>query len=81
MNPIHGEPRDRFNSVYTSTKVNGIDFVELVAGHADQLRVHFINAVQPLETLQAAITGGDSIPSVAVAASTAADWSQDSAGR
>jgi hypothetical protein len=82
MSANFGEPRDRFNKVYTSTVVNGIDYVEVVAASPAELLVHFINAnVTPLAALQASITGGDSIPTVEVAASVPADWTIDAYGR
>src|ERR1700722_12571550 len=82
MSAPYGEPRDRFNKVYQSTLVNGVDFVEVLERDPNTLRVHFINAtVQPLQTLQASITGGDSIPTVEVAPSAAADWSLDAYNR
>jgi hypothetical protein len=82
MSAPYGEPRDRFNKVYQSTLVNGVDFIEVLESDPNTLRVHFINAtVQPLQTLQASITGGDSIPTVEVAPSAAADWSLDAYNR
>jgi hypothetical protein len=76
------EPRDRYNALYASTSLNGIDYVALVPGNQHQLRVHFINKVEPLHALQAGITGGDSIPTVTVAAiDPVNDWSTDTDGR
>src|SRR5262245_45425651 len=77
------EPRDRFNELLTSTTLNGIDFVELDAGDPAVLRVHFLNAVSVATPgIAATITGGDRIPSVAVAAiDNATDWSVDADGR
>lgn len=74
------EPRDRFNDVYGSGALNGIDYVEIL-GNPDQLAVHFINAVQPLQALIATITGGDSILNPAVAAVQPADWGNDANAR
>jgi hypothetical protein len=74
------EPRDRFNDVYGSGVLNGIDYVEILA-NPDQLAVHFINAVQPLQALIATITGGDGILNPAVAAVQPGDWGKDANAR
>jgi len=72
------EPRDRLNMLLApDAALNGIDYVEIVAGDASQLIVHFINTVTPDQNLAATITGGDSIPTVAVGAIEASDWSTD----
>jgi hypothetical protein len=74
------EPKDRILAVVASTTYNGIDFVEVLPPRT--LVVHFLNAVSiedPLTT--AAITGGDSAPTVALEPITAADWSTDTEGR
>jgi hypothetical protein len=83
MSSTLSEPRDRFNQVFTSTLVNGIDYIELVAGNPAELRVHFINGnVKPLAALQAVISGGDSVPSVPVKPTDPLqDWSTDADGR
>jgi hypothetical protein len=77
------EPRDRFTELLKSTTLNGIDFVELDAGDPAVLRVHFLNAVTVATLgIAATITGGDRIPSVAVAPiNNATDWSVDTDGR
>ena len=76
------EPRDRLATLLTSQTINGIDYVELVAADPTQLRVHFLNAVNPLRALRATISGGDRIPTVTVAAiDPAKDWSFDADAR
>jgi len=75
------EPRDRVLAVVASTSYNGIDFVELVPPRT--LVVHFLNAVSIEDpSVTAAITGGDSVPTVALQPITAADWlTPDNEGR
>jgi len=81
------EPRERVSAVIASAqnsnpadRYNGIDFVEV---HLPlTLLVHFLNDVPVAEpSLTAAITGGDSIPTVALAPIVAGDWGTDSEGR
>ena len=76
---------DRFIELSRSTAYNGIDFVE-VAPNAfatpPDLRVHFINKTPLGDTGPiASISGGDSVPMVAVKDITAADWTSDADGR
>lgn len=75
------EPRDRVLAIVASTTVNGIDFVDVTAPLT--LAVHFLNAVAVADpTIAATITGGDSVPTVAVAKiDNATDWSTDAEGR
>jgi hypothetical protein len=74
------EPRDRVLAVVASTTFNGIDFVEVVPPRT--LVVHFLNAVSIEEpSMTATITGGDSVPTVALPPITTADWSTDAEGR
>jgi len=74
------EPKDRVLAVIGSTTFNGIDFVEVVAPQT--LHVHFLNKVALSgSTVTAAITGGDSVPTVPLAPITAASWSTDTEGR
>jgi hypothetical protein len=75
------EPKDRVLAIVASTTVNGIDFVEVSAPRT--LVVHFLNAVEVADpSIAATITGGDSVPTVAVAKiDNAADWSSDAEGR
>jgi len=70
--------RDRRAKVLASTTVNGIDFVEVANSAQTVLRVHFLNAV-PVAALSGApaITGGETIPTVAVLPVAAADWGWD----
>ena len=74
------DPKDRVLSVINSTTFNGIDFVEVVAPRT--LHVHFLNKVAVADaSLTAAITGGDSVPTVPLQAIANADWSTDPEGR
>jgi hypothetical protein len=75
------EPKDRGLAIVASTSVNGIDFVEVTAPRT--LVVHFLNAVALADpSVAAMITGGDSVPTVAVAKiDNATDWSNDAEGR
>jgi hypothetical protein len=70
--------RDRHGKILSSLDVNGIDFVEIVDFAQTQLRVHFLNAVsvQPLSA-PPTISGGETIPSVAVMPVRASDWGWD----
>lgn len=73
-------PRDRLRLLLESITLNGIDFVEVVAGSGQTaLRVHFLKTTPALKNLvtAATITGGDAIPSVTVSPIDAADWSVD----
>jgi hypothetical protein len=70
------EPRDRVLAVVASADYNGIDFVEIAGPRA--LVVHFLNQVTVADpALTASITGGDSVPTVALQPITAADWTTD----
>jgi Baseplate J-like protein len=75
------EPKNRVLAVVASTTINGIDFVEVSAPQV--LIVHFLNAVPVADpSITAAITGGDSVPTVAVQPiDNATDWSSDAEGR
>jgi hypothetical protein len=76
------EPRDRLERLLAPGAVlNGLDYVELVPGDPHRLLVHFLNKVEPLHDLKAAVTGGDRIPTVTIAAIDPADWSLDGDGR
>jgi uncharacterized phage protein gp47/JayE len=76
------EPRDRLSDLLGSPTLNGVDYVEIVASDPTILRVHFLNTNAPLKTLAAAISGGDSIPTVTVdPVDPSADWSADGDGR
>jgi hypothetical protein len=76
-------PKDRLALLQQSTTLNGVDFVEIAAPDQKTLRVHFINAVAVSGTVTAAtITGGETIPTIAVnPISDATDWSTDAQGR
>jgi hypothetical protein len=68
----------------SNTTLNGIDFVEIAGADQRLLRVHFLNTVALQGTLTAAptITGGESVPTVAVLpVNDATDWSADAEGR
>jgi len=70
--------RDRRAKVLASPVVNGIDFVAVANTAQTELRVHFLNAVNvaPL-TGAPTISGGETIPNVAVLPIAAADWGWD----
>src|SRR6202012_5569340 len=76
-------PRDRTAAILASTTFNGIDFVTVDAVHPRTLYVHFMNTVAvAAPTLAATITGGDSVPTIPVAAiDEVADWGTDAEGR
>jgi hypothetical protein len=71
-------PRDRRAAILASTSINGIDFVEIADPSQTTLKVHFLNDVT-LGTLLSppAITGGETIATVAVQPISDADWSYD----
>ncbi|MCC6393691.1 MAG: hypothetical protein IT167_24045 [Bryobacterales bacterium] len=67
-----------------SATLNGIDFVEVATDDQKTLKVHFLNAVTVAGMFadkDVTITGGDTIPSVAILPlNQAADWSTDGDG-
>jgi hypothetical protein len=71
--------KDRRAAVLQSTVSNGIDFIAIGNKAQTILQVHFLNAVAVQGTLTAAprITGGETIPTVAVLPIAAADWGFD----
>jgi hypothetical protein len=77
--------RDRLSALLDpgNTVYNGIDFVEVASADQTTLRVHFLKGVAMKGSVSAvAITGGESIPTVAVKPiNDATDWSTDAAGR
>jgi hypothetical protein len=74
------EPRDRVLAVAASSSYNGIDFVEVAAPRT--LVVHFLNQVRVADpSITTAISGGDSVPTVALQPITVSDWSTDAEGR
>jgi hypothetical protein len=75
--------KDRLDALLASTTLNGIDFVEVASTDQRTLRVHFVNAVAVAGTVtNPRITGGESIPTVAVnPIDNATDWSVDAEGR
>src|SRR5262245_46011925 len=70
-------PRDRRGTLAAQSALNGIDFVEVVAGSRQtRLRIHFINPSPDATALRAAVTGasvtgGETIPTVPA---TLVDW-------
>jgi hypothetical protein len=67
------DSKDRLLAVAASSAYNGVDFVDVSA--PTTLIVHFLNGVAIADpNLTVAITGGDSIPTVATAPITPADW-------
>src|SRR5215472_12405268 len=75
--------KDRLEALLASTTLNGIDFVEVASTDQRTLRVHFVNAVAVAGTVTSPqITGGESVPTVAVnPINNATDWSVDAEGR
>ncbi|HTL34341.1 MAG TPA: hypothetical protein VL326_14540 [Kofleriaceae bacterium] len=78
--------RDRRGALEAQTHLNGIDFVEVLDDTETRLRVHFINKQPDKTTLataivSATITGGDTIPVIAVRPLSATDWGVDSENR
>jgi len=74
--------RDRLAALLGQTQYNGIDFVEIAAADQKTLRVHFLNGVAMKSQVTAAtITGGESVPTVAVDKIQDSDWSQDADSR
>jgi hypothetical protein len=75
--------KDRLEALLASSTLNGIDFVEVASGDQRTLRVHFVNTVELKGTVtNPRITGGESIPTVAVNPIVdATDWSTDAEGR
>jgi hypothetical protein len=70
--------KDRRTRVIQSPDYNGIDFVEIADPSQLLLRVHFLNVVElaPL-TSEPTITGGESIPTVAVEPVQPGGWGFD----
>jgi len=75
--------RDRLGKLLAQAQYNGIDFVEIASPDQKTLRVHFLNAVALQNQVKAAtITGGESVPTVAVhPIDDAKDWSVDAEQR
>jgi hypothetical protein len=72
--------KDRLLAVAASTVENGIDYVAVAT--PTQLVVHFLNSVAIASpSLTVAITGGDSIPTVATKPISLSDWSNDATGK
>jgi len=75
-------PRNRLLDLLDSDRLNGIDYVEAREAEPARLYVHFLNTVAVAAPgLSANITGGDRLPSVAVAPIESGDWSTDAEGR
>ncbi|HEU5200746.1 MAG TPA: baseplate J/gp47 family protein [Ktedonobacterales bacterium] len=79
------EQKDRLQALLapTNTTLNGIDFVEIASADQTSLRVHFLNKVPVQGTVsQVQITGGETIPTVAVnPINHVTDWGADAEGR
>lgn len=76
-------PGNRIDLLLQSTSLNGIDFVEVPTPGEPVLRVHFLNGVALSGTVtNPQITGGETIPTVAVdPIDDASDWFSDAEGR
>src|SRR5579862_6791363 len=86
--PMTMPGKDRLSKLLdpANTTLNGIDFVEIASADQTTLRVHFLNTVafagSPPGSVSPTITGGETIPTVAVLPiNPASDWSQDAYGR
>jgi hypothetical protein len=76
------DPRDRKKALVDGAALNGIDFVAIADDAETTLEVHFLTTVALAAAVTgAAISGGESIPSVAVLPFGAADWTVDGHGR
>jgi hypothetical protein len=76
--------KNRLQEVIDSAKLNGIDFVEVASADQRTLRVHFLNSAVALArtVTNPRITGGETIPTVAVnPINDSTDWSADAEGR
>ncbi len=75
--------KDRLEALLASTTLNGIDFVEVASSDQRTLRVHFVNTVTVKGTVtNPQITGGESIPTVAVnPIDNVTGWTSDAEGR
>src|SRR4028118_962898 len=70
--------KDRRSHLINSTTLNGIDFIEIASADQKNLRVHFLNPVALQGTVSAvAISGGETIPTVAVNPIQDSDWSTE----
>src|SRR5262249_17968425 len=74
-----GTTHDRRAALANQSALNGIDFVEILDDSETRLRVHFLAQAPDQTALAAAvtgatITGGQTIPEVAVSPITAASW-------
>lgn len=70
--------KDRRIQVIESTSYNGIDFVEIADPTQTVLRVHFLNGLSLGTTLPSpVISGGETIPTVAVGPIAGTDWGYD----
>jgi hypothetical protein len=75
-------PPSRIDLLLQSVALNGIDFVEVPTSGQPVVRVHFLNLVALSGTVtNPQITGGDTIPTVAVNPIDSTDWSFDPEGR
>lgn len=79
-------PRDRRARLRELGTLNGIDFIEIADAAQTRMRVHFIEAKPDAGALSAAITGatitgGETIPTVAVNVPATWHWDTDARGR
>lgn len=75
--------RNRLEKLLESTTLNGIDFVEIASPDQKTLKVHFLNQVSLLGTVNGAkISGGEAIKTVEVnTINELTDWSTDAEGQ
>jgi len=70
--------KNRRSHLINSTTFNGIDFVEIASADQKTLRVHFLNSLALKGTVSAvAISGGETIPTVALNPIQDSDWSTE----
>ncbi|MGO9935482.1 MAG: hypothetical protein ACLPV8_27235 [Steroidobacteraceae bacterium] len=75
------EPKDRKSQLLQSSTWNGIDFIEVANDAQTALRIHFLNAVALQSPISLpTISGGETIPTVAVNPVSSADWQSDADG-
>ncbi len=79
-------PRDRRGALAAQNVLNGIDYVEIIGDAETQVRVHFLNKLPAKGSLSGAvvaatISGGETIPIVAVLPFATTDWGTDAGGR
>jgi hypothetical protein len=75
--------RDRIKDLLAQGTLSGIDFVEILDDAETSFKVHFLTGTIPLQTniISVSITGGETIPAVAVLPFAASDFGTDPFGK